>query len=285
MVRAAAVDDDVARAVEEGRRAVELARACADDVLPAALAAQARALYLAGDLDGAWTAGRRAVEQPEIDRGAPGHAFARATLAHVALDRGRLDAARAEAERSKALVAGVGASRSWLGANASAALGRVLAVDGSLAEAERHLFVAEQLFRDDVPTVQHAWVLLLLAGVRGRRGRLDEAETALGAARDVLADVADAGRVPGLAARVERELEESRARASSGELLDRPSEAELAVLGLLASDLSVREIGAALYLSPNTVRSHTRALYRKLAVGSREDAVARAVALGLLGQA
>ena len=65
-------------------------------------------------------------------------------------------------------------------------------------------------------------------------------------------------------------------------LVERPSEAELAVLRLLTTDLSMREIGGELFLSPNTVRTHTRALYRKLSVSSRADAVARAEALDLL---
>jgi ATP/maltotriose-dependent transcriptional regulator MalT len=73
-------------------------------------------------------------------------------------------------------------------------------------------------------------------------------------------------------------------RASSGELLEPPSDAELPVLKLLADDLSIREIGKRLFLSQNTIRSHTRALYRKLGVHARSDAVARATTLGLLGQ-
>jgi LuxR family maltose regulon positive regulatory protein len=56
------------------------------------------------------------------------------------------------------------------------------------------------------------------------------------------------------------------------------------VLRLLASDLSARQIAGELYLSPNTIRSHTRAIHRKLGVGSRADAVARAVTLGILGR-
>jgi hypothetical protein len=36
--------------------------------------------------------------------------------------------------------------------------------------------------------------------------------------------------------------------------------------------------------SANTIRSHTRAIYRKLAVNSRAEAVARADALGLLAR-
>jgi ATP/maltotriose-dependent transcriptional regulator MalT len=90
--------------------------------------------------------------------------------------------------------------------------------------------------------------------------------------------------VASIAAEVECELALTRSRANGGEIVDRPSDAELAVLRLLASDLSIREIAAQLFVSHNTVRSHTRALYRKLAVNTRADAVARADALGLLGK-
>ena len=56
------------------------------------------------------------------------------------------------------------------------------------------------------------------------------------------------------------------------------------MLRLLAGDLSVREIGERLFLSQNTIRSNTRALYRKLGVHTRADAVARATMLGLIEQ-
>jgi ATP/maltotriose-dependent transcriptional regulator MalT len=56
------------------------------------------------------------------------------------------------------------------------------------------------------------------------------------------------------------------------------------VLRLLAGDLSNREIAERLFFSQNTIRSHNRALYHKLGVHSRTDAVARAAALGLLEQ-
>ncbi len=74
------------------------------------------------------------------------------------------------------------------------------------------------------------------------------------------------------------------ARASAGthRLVEEPSAAELAVLRCLATGLSRREIGARLYISLNTVKTHTRELYRKLGAKSRADAVARAEVLGLL---
>ena len=57
---------------------------------------------------------------------------------------------------------------------------------------------------------------------------------------------------------------------------------ELEVLGLLATRLSRREIGQRLYVSLNTVKTHQRALYRKLGVEDRAAAVTRARELGLL---
>jgi LuxR family maltose regulon positive regulatory protein len=60
------------------------------------------------------------------------------------------------------------------------------------------------------------------------------------------------------------------------------SDRELSVLRLLASDLTQREIGGELYLSLNTVKSHTRSIFRKLGVSGREQAVARGRELELI---
>jgi LuxR family maltose regulon positive regulatory protein len=46
--------------------------------------------------------------------------------------------------------------------------------------------------------------------------------------------------------------------------------------------LGLAEIARRLYVSRNTVKTHLRCLYRKLGVGSRGDAIARARELGLL---
>jgi LuxR family transcriptional regulator, maltose regulon positive regulatory protein len=50
---------------------------------------------------------------------------------------------------------------------------------------------------------------------------------------------------------------------------------------LRKSGLSNREIGAELYVSVNTLKTHAQALYRKLGATDRRDAVRRARALGL----
>jgi LuxR family maltose regulon positive regulatory protein len=284
LVRALTIDGGVGQAVIDGRRAVALAEAGAEEILTGALAACARALYFAGELDEARAVAVRALEHPVIERHVPSLVVARSTLALVAIERGRLVAARGHAEKAKAAVGRIGTSRSWLGANASAALGAVLAAEGSLAEAERHLGSAERFFSDEVATLHHTWLLVLLARVRLRRGRLDAAADTLRSARHALDELVDSGPAPALADQVDRELEAARRRSSSGELLEPPSEAELAVLQLMASDLSNREIGERLFVSPNTIRSHTRALYHKLGVHSRTDAIARATELGLLKQ-
>ena len=71
------------------------------------------------------------------------------------------------------------------------------------------------------------------------------------------------------------------AQASREIMLEPLTEREVAVLRLLRGSLSRREIAAELHLSVNTVKGYTASLYRKLAVDSRADAVARAAELGV----
>ena len=53
------------------------------------------------------------------------------------------------------------------------------------------------------------------------------------------------------------------------------------MLRYLASRLTCTEIAGELYVSVNTVRSHVKAIYRKLGVNSRGEAVQRGHALGM----
>jgi two-component system response regulator DesR len=59
------------------------------------------------------------------------------------------------------------------------------------------------------------------------------------------------------------------------------SEREREVLTLMAGGATNREIADKLYLSPHTVKEHTSAVYRKLGVRNRAEAVQRAGRLGL----
>ena len=64
-------------------------------------------------------------------------------------------------------------------------------------------------------------------------------------------------------------------------LIDPLSERELEVLRLLGTDLDGPEIARELVVSLNTVRTHTKNIYTKLAVTNRRAAVRRAAELGL----
>ena len=57
---------------------------------------------------------------------------------------------------------------------------------------------------------------------------------------------------------------------------------ECDVLALIAKGLTNREIGHSLFLSPNTIKSHSINIYRKLDVNNRNQAVSKARILGIL---
>lgn len=80
-----------------------------------------------------------------------------------------------------------------------------------------------------------------------------------------------------------RRLERQLADPLRGLFLAEPlTEREREVLQLLHSMLTRHEISQELFVTLNTVKSHTRAIYRKLGVTARRDAVTKALDLGLI---
>jgi LuxR family maltose regulon positive regulatory protein len=98
----------------------------------------------------------------------------------------------------------------------------------------------------------------------------------------VVASCPDPGRLAELLARTERTLQLTTTRRPAPAADPDLSERELAILRLLAGELSQREIGSQLYVSINTVKSHTRSIFRKLGVTTRAAAVERGRDLGFL---
>jgi ATP/maltotriose-dependent transcriptional regulator MalT len=92
-----------------------------------------------------------------------------------------------------------------------------------------------------------------------------------------LDEVADAGATEHLL------LDHQRGRVATG-VGRRPAltSREAEVLRALTRTASRRDIATELFVSMNTVKSHLRAVYRKLGVASREQALRRADELGLL---
>jgi LuxR family transcriptional regulator, maltose regulon positive regulatory protein len=74
----------------------------------------------------------------------------------------------------------------------------------------------------------------------------------------------------------------SQAQGSSALGASALTAAELRLLPMLATHLSLPEIGAQMFLSRHTVKSEAISIYRKLGISSRSQAVARSRALGLL---
>jgi ATP/maltotriose-dependent transcriptional regulator MalT len=160
------------------------------------------------------------------------------------------------------------------------ALGRALIRQARFTEAQEQLESALELFGIDGMAVHRAHVLLLLATMDHGRGDLPGARTLLQRAHELIEQMADPGVLPALLQRSRQLLGSApRRRVETTAPLTRR---ELAVLCLLPTELSTREISYELRVSVNTVRSQVRAVYRKLEATSRTEAVTRARELGLI---
>ena len=255
---------DVGAAIEHARRAIAAARAGADALSVGATATLSQALFFAGDLDASRRVALRAMERPDVPDVPDGYVAILGLLALVDAEQGRNDSA----ERSAREAIGFGRQRfqadSWSTSLAHLGLALACLATGRLDRAERAALRGERLRRSPQPTVGHAHALLVLAQVRVARLRLASAASDLKRASAMIEEFPDPGRLPAIAATIEQDLTTAKASVGNGRAAAIPSDAELAVLRCLATGLSRREIGERLYISLNTVKTHTRELYRKL---------------------
>jgi LuxR family maltose regulon positive regulatory protein len=159
------------------------------------------------------------------------------------------------------------------------ALGRCRGYEGDFEAARAELEFALSLHRARTPTVGLAYNLIAVAEVAGLAGDTAAWAKAVDEARALIAGLMDAGRLPELLTAADGSELPAATTASPPQL----TAAEARVLRLLPTSLSQRDIGRELYLSANTVKSHTRSLYRKLGVRTRGDAVVAARLRGWLG--
>jgi LuxR family maltose regulon positive regulatory protein len=171
----------------------------------------------------------------------------------------------------------------WMTAAVELVKGLEAAHDGDLARAETAMARSVVLYRRGKAPVETANALLHLARVHGNQGLDVVARSEIEEAADLVRPCPAPGpRILRLISRAGRRGRRGAAgdpRRSAG---DKLSERELGVLQLMASDLTQREIGSELYLSLNTVKSHSRSIFRKLGVSGRQQAVARARELELI---
>jgi LuxR family maltose regulon positive regulatory protein len=205
-------------------------------------------------------------------------------LAAIEYEAGDVVRAAARAAEALALAEEHDLAEHWAYSLALAVRGQLLELTDELDAAEEIVLRSTELARRGVASIEIAYSLLVLAGIRQRLGQADEARRIYEETRVAIGGCQDPGILSERLRRTERGLRfapQSRATrtSSQGEAL---SEAELSVLRLLRGQLSQREIAAELDLSFNTIKTHTRNIYRKLGVAERAQAVARARELSLI---
>ena len=275
MLRAGFPWGDVGAQLENGRRAAEL-EGPGSPWRPLACWAVGMGLYFRGEPDEAdrWFAESAALAPASAQWlcGVSSLAF----RSRIAGERGRLEEQRMLAETATEFGREHGTDK--LAGMVPLALGVSLAARGRPEEALPLIERGVALARTFGQPIQVAYALLDQAPVLRGLGEHQRAAGAIAEARSVLQSCPDPGILAERLAALDRPPQIRRVRSGDQELTQR----ELRVLKLLHGDLSERDIGRELYVSHSTVHSHVRAIYRKLAVSSRADALERGRELGLL---
>jgi LuxR family transcriptional regulator, maltose regulon positive regulatory protein len=238
------------------------------------------ALYLSGEFDAAFA---------QLSDALQGDAsiivvrlLACSVAALVAVERGRVGRAQ-ELVTAACDIAGEDdpgdAPRSAI---AYTAAGAVAATQGHLKEARDYFDHALRAGRRCSGI--SPWValdtMLRLAPVLYDLGDQAGAVGLVGEARAVLASRPDGAKAQLI--RVEQLAKRFASRQRPQLLAEPLTDREEEVLRLLQGTLSLREIGQELFLSPNTIKTHARAIYRKLGVSTRQEAVERGREMSIL---
>jgi LuxR family maltose regulon positive regulatory protein len=209
------------------------------------------------------------------------HALCLTQLALLAQERGDWEEAAGLLARARAQVDRFGLASAAPSALVFAASAFVRAQRGRVEEARADLREAARLAQElvDYAPWFDAELRLLMGRAALRLCDAGEAERRLDEAARVLRALPEAVVAAEWLADVREGLEAF--AAGQGAL----TTAELRILGYLPTHLSFREIAERTFVSGNTVKTQANAVYRKLDVSCRSDAVARARALGLLDRA
>ncbi len=262
----------------------EAVRRCAAEsiVTPAPALYQGLARVLSGDLEGGDASFEDAISAGEQ---AGAHETLAVTLCErslVAMAHSQWSRAEALADQASAVLRRAGIEESYATPLVCAAQARQALHRGDTAAAREKLVSAQRLrhlLTYAMPQlavqarIELTRVHLALADIAGARTLMQEIDDLL-RRRPGLGNLADEAR--GLRGRLSKERGASTPGASS------LTAAELRLLPLLTTHMSLPEIAEELSLSHHTVKSQAYSAYRKLGVSSRSQAVSRSRELMLL---
>jgi LuxR family transcriptional regulator, maltose regulon positive regulatory protein len=255
--------------------------AAASLVVPGTVALQGVARALCGDLDGADAFLQDAISIGEV--GAPDTlADMLAQRALVAIARNQWSQAEALATEAADVLRRARVEDCYATPLVCAVRARIAMHRGDVPAARREVVNAQRLrallghaepHRAVQARIEMTRVYLALSDAAGARTLMREIDDIL-RRRPRLGTLVDAAQA--------LRIQITRVRGSGAPGASALTAAELRLLPLLSTHLSFAEIGAELFLSPNTAKTHAVSIYRKLNAGTRGQAVARARELGLL---
>jgi LuxR family transcriptional regulator, maltose regulon positive regulatory protein len=270
------------------RRGVGQMRADADEAVrrfaeehiveSAPVLCQGLARVLSGDLEGGDAFFETVLNAGEETSTPETVAVALGERSVVAMARGEWDRAGILAEEAGAVLR----RANFEGTLAYAVQARTALHRGDIAAARQHLVNAQRVRPILTYAIPHLAVQARIELARVHLG-LDDiagARTLMREIDEMLRHRPALGTLVGEARALRARLAGERGSTTAG--ASTLTAAELRVLPMLATHLSFPEIGAGMFLSPHTVKSQAMAIYRKLDVSSRSQAVARSRELGLL---
>jgi LuxR family maltose regulon positive regulatory protein len=273
---------DLAAALDTARRAVSIDLGEAPVGGPVAYCVYGAALYFSGKTHDAENAFRKAVSLADAVGNSVAHRYALGYLALISARHGQLIAAEELIRRATGSRRDLADEEHFVDMMVSLATAITLGIRGDGAAAAEAADMAVGLARRGAGILEVANALLTRAEILDRGGDYRKRQASCNEAAMLLRACPDAGILAEQLAAAQRP---TAAGAGSPNQVDVVPELltakEHEVLGLLATKLSRREIGQRLYVSLNTVKTHQRAVYRKLGVENRSAAVVRARELGL----
>jgi len=161
-------------------------------------------------------------------------------------------------------------------------IGDTLILQGKMAEAQGYLEQAHELFQEVGTMTGIIWSNYSLSRIAIKQGQLPRAQKLAEEAQQTAHQIHSNSWIEKTRALLQQ-IDPRITPVSSKTNMQNESfsQRELEVLALLKSELNGPEIAQSLFISLNTVRYHTKNIYRKLQASNRLEAIRRAKELGL----